>query len=290
MSEKKKGFTLIELIISIALIGILLVPVSSMVLTTVRTNKRAEVKQKATLVGQKVLEQLRAVNIAKQGTSFNFTGITFDNNVANNVFVLNNVDSYKVTVTLNVKNTLESANTEEVKYDGKYSIGVRNEQPTIISQNSSNPADVKEVPDNKIIIKVQKSGNDRIVDINNGEINETVTTKDASGNPSSDPNDKKDLNLALNFSKYILTNQSQYAANPVYVNVYNQDDKYVNLCLQKTDNIIVNVNQYVNPINIYNNRPEDPNAAKIGDMYDIMVEVTKDNSSLFVGHAVKNIK
>lgn len=290
MREKKKGFTLIELIISIALIGILLVPVSSMVLTTVRTNKRAEVKQKATLVGQKVLEQFRAVNITKQGTSFNFTGITFDNNVANNVFVLNNVDSYKVTVTLNVKNTLESASAEEVKYDGKYNIGVRNEQPTIISQNASNPADVKEVPDNKIIIKVQKSGNDRIVDINNGAINEIVTTKDASGNPSSNPNDKKDLNLSLNFSKYILTNQSQYASNPVYVNVYNQDDKYVNLCLQKTDNIIVNVNQYVNPINIYNNRPEDPNTAKIGDMYDIMVEVTKDNSSLFVGHAVKNIK
>lgn len=54
----KKGMTLIEVIISVALLSLLIIPISSMIINSVKTNKKAEIKQKAAYIGQKVLEEI----------------------------------------------------------------------------------------------------------------------------------------------------------------------------------------------------------------------------------------
>lgn len=56
----KKGMTLIEVIISVALLSILIVPLSGLVMSSLKNNINAEYKQKASYVGQKVLEELKA--------------------------------------------------------------------------------------------------------------------------------------------------------------------------------------------------------------------------------------
>ncbi|MDV4149367.1 type II secretion system protein [Clostridium sp. AL.422] len=56
----KKGMTLIEVIISVALLSILIIPLSGLVMSSLRNNIDAEDMQKASYIGQKVLEELKA--------------------------------------------------------------------------------------------------------------------------------------------------------------------------------------------------------------------------------------
>jgi prepilin-type N-terminal cleavage/methylation domain-containing protein len=56
----KKGMTLIEVIISVTLLSILIVPISTIVITSLRSSKDGEYKQKASYIGQKVLEELKS--------------------------------------------------------------------------------------------------------------------------------------------------------------------------------------------------------------------------------------
>lgn len=56
----KKGMTLIEVIISVALLAILIVPLSGLVMSSLKNNISAEYRQKASYIGQKVLEELKA--------------------------------------------------------------------------------------------------------------------------------------------------------------------------------------------------------------------------------------
>lgn len=58
--NKRKGITLIEVVISVALIAILLIPLTNLVMTSIKRNKKAEVKQEATNLGQKIVEELKA--------------------------------------------------------------------------------------------------------------------------------------------------------------------------------------------------------------------------------------
>lgn len=57
--RKSKGFTLIELIITIAMLGIIIIPLSSMVLTSVKFTKASSDKQRATNLAQKYMEQIK---------------------------------------------------------------------------------------------------------------------------------------------------------------------------------------------------------------------------------------
>ena len=58
--KAKEGMTLIEVIISVALLSILIVPLSGLVMSSLKNNVSAESRQKASYVGQKVLEELKA--------------------------------------------------------------------------------------------------------------------------------------------------------------------------------------------------------------------------------------
>lgn len=58
--KAKKGMTLIEVIISVTLLSILVVPLSGLVMSSLKNNKDSEYRQKASYVGQKVLEELKA--------------------------------------------------------------------------------------------------------------------------------------------------------------------------------------------------------------------------------------
>ena len=62
MGEKKikrKGYTLLEVILSVALIALLLIPISNMIMTAMKSSKRADIRQDGAVVGQQVLEELK---------------------------------------------------------------------------------------------------------------------------------------------------------------------------------------------------------------------------------------
>ena len=59
---KRKGMTLIEVVISLALFSMLSIPVAMFVNTSVSMNKKSELKQQATLLGQSILEELASID------------------------------------------------------------------------------------------------------------------------------------------------------------------------------------------------------------------------------------
>jgi|GEM_PF-370576 len=60
--KSKKGFTLLEEIISFALLSIILIPIANLVLTSVKINKSTENKQQAKAVLQETIENIKAID------------------------------------------------------------------------------------------------------------------------------------------------------------------------------------------------------------------------------------
>ena len=68
--KAKKGMTLIEIIISIALIAILFIPIANIAFTSMKTNSKGEKKQVASAEGQRLLEEfnvLDEINLSLDG-------------------------------------------------------------------------------------------------------------------------------------------------------------------------------------------------------------------------------
>lgn len=61
IKKSKKGFTLLELVISIGLVALFIIPIGNMVLGSVKINKSGENKQQANILLQETLENIKAV-------------------------------------------------------------------------------------------------------------------------------------------------------------------------------------------------------------------------------------
>ncbi|MGL4454007.1 MAG: type IV pilus modification PilV family protein [Sarcina sp.] len=68
MKKVKKGMTLLEVVISLAIIAIMIIPLMNSLLTAVRANKKGEEVQNAKLLGQQFIEKLRLQDDVKGGT------------------------------------------------------------------------------------------------------------------------------------------------------------------------------------------------------------------------------
>lgn len=86
MGEKKikrKGYTLLEVILSVALIALLLIPISNMIMTAMKSSKRANIRQDGAIVGQQLLEELKTYdNFATNTAGFNLLDGTYLTKVA----------------------------------------------------------------------------------------------------------------------------------------------------------------------------------------------------------------
>ncbi|WP_404988475.1 type IV pilus modification PilV family protein [Clostridium culturomicium] len=60
-NKKKKGFSLLEIVVSLGLIALFIIPMGNMVLGTVKINKAAEDKQQASAVLQETVEQIKSL-------------------------------------------------------------------------------------------------------------------------------------------------------------------------------------------------------------------------------------
>lgn len=59
---KKKALTLIEVVISLAILFIIMIPVSTMAIQTIKMNKQAQDKQQATALAQKLMERVKSLS------------------------------------------------------------------------------------------------------------------------------------------------------------------------------------------------------------------------------------
>lgn len=69
-AKKKKGVTLIEVLASLAILALLIIPIANLVINSSSTAKRSQDKQKAYLAGQSVLEQIGNIDNSKKIDSY----------------------------------------------------------------------------------------------------------------------------------------------------------------------------------------------------------------------------
>lgn len=62
ISKRKKGFSLLEIVVSLGLIAILIIPIGNMVLGTVKINRATEDKQQASAVLQETVEYIKLMD------------------------------------------------------------------------------------------------------------------------------------------------------------------------------------------------------------------------------------
>lgn len=130
-AKKKKGVTLIEVLASLAILALLIIPIANLVINSSSTAKRSQDKQKAYLAGQSVLEQIGNIDNSKEIDSYdleytNMSGdlvtgdkISFPKGSDAVTSELSNVGNarYKMFVTLKKELTNESPEERKISVD-----------------------------------------------------------------------------------------------------------------------------------------------------------------------------
>lgn len=307
-SNKRVGFALIEVVISIAILSILSICVYNGFMIIIKQTKEGQVKQTAALEGKRVIEKMKSTSFqvpsttsgaalsigdislneeAKDGSVFyrRYLGENYNNlneNDSSNEKLRKYTEKVTLTrkdITLNNNQTVdELANTSNINYKvyvGKEKVSDSVARDYIKDENSLNK-DLGDSPD-KISMYIyfetpSNSQNSRIITIKdfNG-VNLLRTTQTL-------PIANSKVNLCINFNDYKSIESSPKLDDSdlrnVEIYVYNRTNSAANVYLQKDSIVDADVKVCKGEINIYDNRAEDVNEGKIGTLYDIKVEIS----------------
>lgn len=200
MGEKKikrKGYTLLEVILSVALIALLLIPISNMIMTAMKSSKRADIRQDGAVVGQQLLEELK----------------TYEN-FATNTPSLNLLDGTSLTKTIN---TETQTAYEGMMQDGKqkYEVNILVEKNEKFSGYMAATTTASQLDDNNYscILKL----------ITDGDKNKLLYT-----NPdTSDAIEEKTINEVENTIKLALKIRKDTTTKKLDINLYDYTDENV---------------------------------------------------------------
>ena len=296
LKNKKKGVTLIEIIMSIALLAIVSIPIGQMLLTAVRTSKEGQDKQEATLIGQEILEEIRAKEFEVDGVTLS-SGIIIDK-VNDSKYeidpaTMESVDGFTIDINLTEDNKINfNEDLEPTEYDGILYMKKDEISNTkiVISANEDFSGtrnleyDVT-IPNNVLTIK--NSNNNMDITIGNNTSKKITIPKDSEDKSGS-------IKLVLGYNlKDLKTN----------IDIKNKmsDDKVMNLYLaanEKTvdstgnqlDTRLITVGNSDGVMRVYNNYKDSIESdEKMGQVYKVDIIVKKGNKTLFVGDGIKNL-
>lgn len=288
--KRKKGISLIEILISIAILAIISIPISGMILTSVKTNKQSEDKQKAALLGQQILEEIRSKTVdIKSDEIILSTGVklskSFDEENKKYSFNTTNSDEnyngFCANVTLEQYSDLGVDESKlKTNYDLEISIDKKNTN-FIISVNDEE-VEINELDNIKILI----TNNQEDIQLNINGVFIRVFNKKI------DPKSGY-INIKLNngdlYSKLsikIINNRED--SMTLYLDNTNTKDND-NDKDNDTKNIsIENLNGTIKRINNFTESDENIEERK-GTMFEVKVSITKDSNKLFEGSSIKNI-
>ena len=301
--NKKKGITLIEVIISIAILAVVIVPLSAMTITTNRKSEVSEERQKAATVGQQYLEEI---------TAYSSTGITLD---ADDKFALldNNANEKKLVATRNALGIVTSLNSNfnlrSDNPDTPYNVEIDlqrdanasyKQQDTITNETLDDDCDyVIKLCNNNVIevngISYSFSRSNYIMEIN--EDMELTINDDPSGTSASFiPRYPGNIKNKIKF-KY--DNGYDYNLNPIRYFEINSTYRDHDISIEKTFNrdelaggnrlVDFNVESAYTTISVKNNVFTETNVRE-GDLYKINVIVRNEKGdTLFEGSSATNI-
>lgn len=305
-SKKCRGFGLIEVVISMAILAIISTSVYTGYIIIVKQTKAGQVKQMAALEGKKIIEEMKSTSFEvpsttgaalyirsniqfqkEEGNIFYTRYLNEDYSLCDNKEVSKYVEKVTLTstnVTLNdeqITDELENLNNFNYKiYIGKQkTTGDTSVEDYIKYETTESPID-SESESNKIVLYVyfeatSNSEDDRTIKIKNSKgielLEATETLEDT---------DSSKVNLCVNFNNYkpitSLPKLDNSDLKDVEIYVYNRTGSAANIYLQKDSTVTAYVKVCKGEINIYDNRDEDEdeNEDKIGTLYDIKLEIS----------------
>ena len=166
VKKVRKGVTLIEVVIAIIIIAIMIIPIGNIVMKTIRVNKDAEAKQKATNIAQKALDEFSnytELEVDQDGANPNRGEISLGSMGNIDVDIDNNNISFK---DVERKIPVEKGEEDEKKDKGEYIVSYTMKKNPDVSQDltydTTKDVDkyvgILEFTDTKLIIKTEISG------------------------------------------------------------------------------------------------------------------------------------
>ncbi|MBB6623417.1 type IV pilus modification PilV family protein [Clostridium gasigenes] len=278
---RKKGMTLIEAIISVALFSILIIPISGLVMTAMKTSEKAEAKQEASYIGQGILEEMNIYDeITIKDGKFKFLdgGEIYED--SKNLYKdKGNIirDGFNVEVTLNKDSNFEYKLSSDADSDDSKMDYILTLSKNVISGKTEVKCGnkIEEMP-NDSILKIDESGR---MTLNDNTPNKIVVEKPkVSNNKISIYLDKTFSNKEINID--VENEKKNVTGNKEVLEVYIKSSKDV------TDKL--NVTGTKGKVKVYENIVDIPRG-EMGDLYNIQVDVKKNSDVLFTGKTTKNI-
>lgn len=282
--KAKKGMTLIEVIISVALLSILMVPISSLVMSSLKNNIDAEDMQKASYIGQKVLEELKAYDEIKLEEESNekyfnlldgdsivkkdeeFLG-SFDRNIYGNPSNGKDKDTYRVDVKVekDANFQYENINNRDKNNSASFKLNFTNDN------NIKDPLGFSYSISNKLIMEIEKDS--KILTLYN----------------ESNPTNKLTISKANTNNNIIFYIEDKFSKD-VNIEFKNKTEETIEIHMIKENSNFLGMKIYSSSGNtiLYEENAEEEN--KIGDMYNYTVTVMdKKNNILFQGMSNNNV-
>lgn len=303
-SKKYGGFTLIEVVICIAILSIISIGVYGGLMIIIKQTKSGQVKQAAALEGKKIIEAMQATNFGVSCNELDLgNDIEFQNEKEVNgvVSYTRTLGSYVETITLTPTKASNQTTGQSVELDTNGTLNSQSNKLYISKIGSqdyieyweNNPSgqytpanDSSKVPipsnsqsqiEMSVYFTTDSSGN-QIIDI-----------KDYTGNDFNTLPTIEDKDLVINFSNYINSDGSVPTNDNIKLDIYNKTTDIPKIYIEKSQELNVDVEARKGEVNIYDNRSENPQEDNIGTLYDITLQISDNNNNLFTGYYKKNI-
>lgn len=283
--KKKRGFTLVEVIISLAIISIMIIPAMNMIVNSTRNIQKAKQREQAELIGKEVIEEIKAIDLsglaAPSSTKTLSSGVTL-NKETDSITGSETIEGkYKVEVTL-VKRADITYSQEIRNYDDELDVSIDENNLIIKSTNG------------REILKQNITGKLSVVVTNENDVIKIglKQTEDESEVPISFYNEVKSIivdgkkpgNIRFN-----LLNQDT-AVNINFI-IKNNIDSEFNLCISRSKGTKFTSDEKITKESkgsvIITKQEFTPD--EMGDIYDLNVTVERDGEVLFEGNGYKNI-
>ncbi|NLK94099.1 MAG: prepilin-type N-terminal cleavage/methylation domain-containing protein [Clostridiales bacterium] len=293
--KAKKGMTLIELIISVALLSILIVPLSGLVISSLSNNKRSEYKQRASYVGQKVLEELKAYDeilLKEEGGTEYFElldgdkivksseGSSFSGNFSRTIYgsisepLSTGEEIYQVSVTME--------RNDKFQYSDKDNLNEYSNADFRLNflKDFNNKVNLASDPINK---SLSVSNNDEIIVELNDNLNLKIYKKN---NEASSIDETKSAEINNKLLLYV----DETYSNSNNIEIKNNTSNIIYVYLIKNAASSGKLNIIPNSGNVILYEEDEIEKNQIGDLYNYTVIVSDNNGKeLFRGASSKNL-
>ncbi|MVX62576.1 prepilin-type N-terminal cleavage/methylation domain-containing protein [Clostridium chromiireducens] len=318
-SKKHEGFTLVEIIISLALIAIISAGVYNGYVLLIRHTKEGEVKQSAALAGKRAIEGIKSistitkvdgniilrqdnkdielskpVNLSEDYYSNQSDLLKLDkdfnicNDQSNNDYsytqeiILKPIKEESGTKDISIdKNNKSNNSSNNILQDNLHLSKIGNE---VYIRDTNNSNDNKKVENNADVIRIYiyietKNSNEKFLRVKDSQGNNLLEKE--LGSIITDGTENE-INLYINFKDYKKERAGDILKN-VEINVTNKNEEEkceTNIYLQKSSDLNVKVNFDEGQGYTYDNQAEDNGGNyEIGTLYDTKVEIKKKGST-----------